>query len=77
MRGRRTYDGPRGPLPNTILAIEGIVDGDVGLELVVNVAVRGAFIALPAIGAARACPSGVSEIVHVAGRCGGGRCWAP
>lgn len=28
--GRRTYDGPRGPLPNTILAIEGIVDGAMG-----------------------------------------------
>lgn len=30
MSGRRTYDGPRGPLPNTILAIEGIVDGAMG-----------------------------------------------
>ena len=28
--GRRTYDGPRGPLPNTSLAIEGIVDGAMG-----------------------------------------------
>lgn len=25
MRVRTTYEGPRGPLPNTILAIEGIV----------------------------------------------------
>lgn len=34
--------------------------------------VRGAFIALPAIGAARGCPGGVSELSHVAG--GHGRC---